>query len=258
MPLHATVSLTAPNASSLGEQRIALLEAIGREGSISAAARSLGMSYRGAWDAICAMNALVGRPLVSGQTGGRRGGGAQVTGDGLRLIAGFRRLQEQTARAFNALAPDIAAGHGGAADLMVIGFRRTSARNALRGEVAAFSEGPVNAEVALTVAGGQTLAVTLTSRSLHALGLFPGRAATALVKAPMVRLEPPAIPGAQRANRIAGVVAAVERDAAGVEVLLDIGGDETLCAVLAPGAAFAPGDRVTAVIDPAHVILAVE
>ena len=108
MPLQAEISLSAPNAGPLGADRVALLEAVGREGSISGAARALGLSYRGAWDAICAMNNLVGRPLVEGQSGGRRGGGARLTDEGTRLVASFRRLQVEMARAFNSLAPDLA------------------------------------------------------------------------------------------------------------------------------------------------------
>ena len=108
MPLQAQIALSAPNAAPLGAQRVALLEAVGREGSISGAARALGLSYRGAWDAICAMNNLVGRSLVEGQTGGRRGGGARLTEEGARLVASFRRLEVEMARAFNTLAPNLA------------------------------------------------------------------------------------------------------------------------------------------------------
>lgn len=265
MPLHAEVSLTAPSGSPMGEPRIALLEAVGREGSISGAARAVGLSYRGAWDAICAMNNLVGRPLVAGQTGGRSGGGARLTEDGVRLIAGFRRLQVEMARAFNAVAPDLAADAGGeAVRAMLVGFRRTSARNALWGRVVSTLSGKVNAEVGLEIAAGVVLRATLTSRSLRELGLFPGQPAIALVKAPMIAIEPvgAGAPAAVGPNRIAGTVADVVQDETSTEVSLDVGGGKTLCAIVARGAdtppTFAPGDRAVAVIDPAHVILAVE
>ncbi|MFT3975159.1 MAG: TOBE domain-containing protein [Amaricoccus sp.] len=263
MPLHAEISLHAPNGSPLGEPRIALLEAIGREGSISGAARALGLSYRGAWDAICAMNNLVGRPLVAGQTGGRSGGGARLTEDGVRLIAGFRRLQVEMARAFNAVAPELAAGPAGEAmRAMLVGFRRTSARNALWGRVVSTVEGAVNAEVGLEIAEGVILRATLTSRSLRELGLFPGQPAVALVKAPMIAILPTPAAASVAGNRIAGVVAYVAQDATSTEISLDVGGGKTLCAILASGADTAPGfgvgDPAVAAIDPAHVILAVE
>ncbi len=259
MPLHAEIALAAPNAAPLGAPRIALLEAVGRTGSISAAARTLGISYRGAWDAIAAMNNLVGRPLVAGQTGGRQGGGARLTEDGVRLVEAFRRLQAETARAFNALSPDLGGGVS-AERLMFGGFLRTSARNALRGIVTATTEGAVNAEVNLRIADGAVLKVTLTSRSLRELGLFPGRPAIALIKAPMVALMPAAEPAAEpsAANRIEGLVIGVVADETSTEISLDIGEGKTLCAILPAGVGFAPGDRAVALIDPAHVILAVE
>lgn len=263
MPLQAQIALSAPNAAPLGAQRVALLEAVGREGSISGAARALGLSYRGAWDAICAMNNLVGRSLVEGQTGGRHGGGARLTAEGARLVAGFRRLEVEMARAFNALAPDLAGEGTEAARLMFGGFLQTSARNALRGIVVATTEGPVNAEISLRIAEGAVLRATLTSRSLRALGLFAGRPAIALVKAPMIRLLAAGQPGTTpAANRIEGAVLEVSRDDTSTEVILDIGEGKTLCSILAAGPdgrpAFVPGDRAAALIDPAHVILAVE
>lgn len=263
MPLQAEISLSGPHAAPLGTQRVALLEAVGREGSISGAARALGLSYRGAWDAICAMNNLVGRSLVEGQTGGRHGGGARLTEEGTRLVASFRRLEAEMARAFNTLAPELAGDGAEAARLMFGGFLQTSARNALRGIVVATAGGPVNAEVSLRIAEGAVLRATLTSRSLRALGLFPGRPAIALVKAPMIGLVPAGqAEAAQATNRIEGIVAEVLRDETSTEVNLDIGEGKTLCAILPEGfdgsPAFAPGDRAAALINPAHVILAVE
>lgn len=262
MAVRAEIALAAAGAAPLGEQRVELLEAIGREGSISGAARAVGLSYRGAWDAICAMNNLVGRPLVAGQTGGRRGGGASLTPEGLRVVESFRRLQAELARAFRSVAPDLAGEDETAARLMFGGFIRTSARNALRGRVVAMTEGPVSAEVGLEVAAGRILVATLTSRSLRELALFPGRAAIALVKAPLIALVPAGAEPAGARNRVAGTIAAIERDAVSAEVILDIGGGKTLCATLAAEAegasSFAAGDRATALIDPAHVILAVE
>lgn len=259
MSLRAEISLTAPDGAPLGEARIALLEAIGREGGISAAARALGLSYRGAWDAIHAMNALVGRPLVLGQTGGRGGGGARLTEEGVRLVGAFRRLQDEMASVFQSVAPEIG---GRAGPPPRPGFRRTSARNALRGRIIETREGPVSAEAALEIAEGAVLRVTLTRLSLRALNLFPGQPAVALVKAPLVRLERP---GAERGsggvNRLAGLVARVAEDAGAIEIELDLGAGGMLCAIIQRGAdapAFAPGDRALALIDPAHIILAVE
>jgi molybdate transport system regulatory protein len=63
----------------VGARRIALLEAIGEHGSITAAAKTVGLSYKGAWDAVQALNNLFDQALVVSRAGGRQGGAASVT-----------------------------------------------------------------------------------------------------------------------------------------------------------------------------------
>jgi molybdate transport system regulatory protein len=259
MSIQAEISLTSTEGATLGAHRVALLEAVAREGSIAGAARAIGVSYRAAWDAIRAMNNLVGRPLVAGEIGGKGGGGASLTAEGTALVASFRRLQAEMARAFNDIAPALA-GVDPAARLMFGGFLRTSARNALRGVVASIVAGPVNATLRLAIAPGQTLVTQLTSVSVRDLGLYPDRPAIALIKAPLIGLAPAGgTPADDPRNRIEGVVAGVERDENATETLLDLGGGKTLCVIRPPEEpTFAPGARATALIDPAHIILAVE
>ena len=60
----------------IGPGKIELLEQIAAFGSISAAARKMEMSYKHAWDLVEELNRIFGKPLVSAQTGGRKGGGA--------------------------------------------------------------------------------------------------------------------------------------------------------------------------------------
>ena len=77
----------------IGPGKIELLEHIATFGSISAAARQMKMSYKHAWDLIDEMNRLFGKPVVSAQTGGKRGGGAQLTNVGLAVVARFRAIE---------------------------------------------------------------------------------------------------------------------------------------------------------------------
>lgn len=65
---------------------------------------------------------------------------------------------------------------------------KVSARNALRGTVRSVEHGAVNSEVVLALPGGQEVVAVVTKRSAEALGLEPGREATALVKASNVML----------------------------------------------------------------------
>ena len=83
-----------PN-TSIGPGKVRLLEAIGRVGSISAAARSLGMSYRRAWLLVASMNRTMRKPVVKTSAGGLRGGGAGLTPFGRELVASYRRLERR-------------------------------------------------------------------------------------------------------------------------------------------------------------------
>ena len=84
---------------SLGPGKAALLEAINRAGSISAAAREMGMSYRRAWNLIEAMNGDFRLPLVKKISGGVGGGGAAVTTAGFEALERYRLIEKKAARA---------------------------------------------------------------------------------------------------------------------------------------------------------------
>jgi molybdate transport system regulatory protein len=77
----------------VGPGKIALLEVIQREGSISAAARALGMSYRRAWELVAELNQIFTSPVVERMTGGTGGGGAKLTRLGEALVLGFRDVE---------------------------------------------------------------------------------------------------------------------------------------------------------------------
>ncbi|WP_029010040.1 TOBE domain-containing protein [Azospirillum halopraeferens] len=262
MTLRAQVSFSGENTPAVGRERIRLLEAVGREGSISGAARAVGITYKAAWDAIDAMNNLFGHPLVEGKAGGRRGGGAALTPAGLGVIETFHRLEGALSRTFADLAPGLAGTGITTSDLLQGFLMRTSARNALRGTVAAVTEGGVNAEVTLALGDRTTLVATVTRDSVRQLGLVPGRPALALIKASFVVLvaDDPGLQTTVR-NRIPGTVIRREDGEVHAEVTLDIAEGKTLTAVVtrigADDLSIAPGRRVAALVDASHVILAV-
>ena len=84
---------------AIGPGKIDLLEAIEASGSISAAARSLGMSYRRAWLLVDTMNRCFRTPVVEAGAGGKRGGGARLTRLGAEVIERYRRIERNAARA---------------------------------------------------------------------------------------------------------------------------------------------------------------
>ena len=85
-----TIRLDFDEGRRLGAGKIALLEAIDRTGSISAAGRAHAMSYRRAWLLVDELNQLFAAPLVSARHGGAKGGGARLTDEGCRIVALYR------------------------------------------------------------------------------------------------------------------------------------------------------------------------
>lgn len=78
---------------AIGPGKADLLEAIDKSGSISAGARTMGMSYKRAWDLVDTMNKSFREPLVATATGGSQGGGARVTPFGHDVLARYRRME---------------------------------------------------------------------------------------------------------------------------------------------------------------------
>ncbi|MEZ4874180.1 MAG: LysR family transcriptional regulator [Flavobacteriaceae bacterium] len=79
----------------LGEGRVQLLKAIAAEGSLSKAAKTIGMSYKKAWSLLDMMNTRSSSPLVVTNVGGKGGGGAQLTPHGESLVRVFETINEQ-------------------------------------------------------------------------------------------------------------------------------------------------------------------
>jgi len=87
------VRLRVDSEIAMGPGKADLLEAIAATGSISAAARSMDMSYRRAWLLVDVMNRAFREPLVVGAAGGHQGGGAGVTDTGRAVLAQFRAME---------------------------------------------------------------------------------------------------------------------------------------------------------------------
>lgn len=98
--------ITKGEAIAVGPGKIALLEAVAATGSITAAARRLGMSYRRAWLLLDTMNRCFAAPLTNAEAGGRRGGGTSLTPLGAKVVQRYRRIE---AAAMKAGGPEIRA-----------------------------------------------------------------------------------------------------------------------------------------------------
>lgn len=96
------IRLYAGEDIALGPGKADLLEAIAEEGSISGAARAMGMSYSRAWLLVDAMNRCFRAPLVETGTGGARGGGAKLTRQGSAALARYRAMERKARTAIQA------------------------------------------------------------------------------------------------------------------------------------------------------------
>ncbi|PIB94105.1 TOBE domain-containing protein [Caulobacter sp. FWC2] len=248
----ASLILKRGGLARVGLERIALLEAVARLGSISAAAKQVGLSYKGAWDGVQALNNLFDSPLVSAAPGGRSGGAAEVTARGQAVIRAFRAAEREVGAALTRLEADLS---GDAEMLWSLGLR-TSARNALRGVVSEIQGDGVTATVILALGGDLSLRASITQRSVEDLGLAPGRAAIALIKSSFVRIAE-----GDGENRLSGEIVDRDDTETSAEIMIDLSAGKSLTATLRPSdAAWSTpvGAKVEARIAASDVILAVD
>ena len=97
-----TLRVLAKRRPAMGPGKAELVERIDATGSISAAARAMGMSYRRAWQLAEALNRDFRERVIATATGGKRGGGAQATPFGRRLAAEFRAMEGKASAAIAA------------------------------------------------------------------------------------------------------------------------------------------------------------
>jgi molybdate transport system regulatory protein len=212
-------------------QRIALLQHIAEQGSITRAAKSAGMSYKSAWDAIDELNNLTSLPLVERAVGGKGGGGARLSEEGLRVLRLYRKLQ--------ALQTQVLEAAEETSDLDLLGrlMLRTSARNQLRGRVEQVLAEGRNDRVRLDLGAGLHLDAQITHVSTLALELVPGTEVFALIKAGWISLlaSPAEVPAGH--NLFSGRLEQLLDDNeplpdSQAEARIVLGNGQTLCALI--------------------------
>jgi molybdate transport system regulatory protein len=220
--LEARLWLTSGGTSLGGAGRLALLQAIAEQGSITAAAKAVGMSYKAAWEAVDTMNNLAGQALVARQTGGRGGGSTRLTEHGQQLVARFAALTALHQRFVEQLSLE-GTEINAEWDVLRTLTMKTSARNQFAGTVVALRAGAVNDEVELQLPGGARIVAMVSSESSEQLGLQVGMAAFALIQSSSVLLAREL--GAARLsarNQLAGIVRSVTPGAVNAEVVIEL------------------------------------
>lgn len=101
-PSPLRIRISHGRLTAMGPGKADLLDAIHQTGSISAAAKRMGMSYRRAWELVDAMNQCFQQPLVSTVAGGSHGGGTQVTEYGFHILGSYRTIETKAQLAASA------------------------------------------------------------------------------------------------------------------------------------------------------------
>ncbi len=98
-PLGPRLRIVLEAGIAIGPGKADLLEAVEATGSISAAGRSLGMSYKRAWTLVETLNGDFGEPLVRTSKGGKTHGGAELTATGRKVLTLYRRMEDRAREA---------------------------------------------------------------------------------------------------------------------------------------------------------------
>jgi molybdate transport system regulatory protein len=170
--LEGSLWLNKDTERFLGGDRISLLGKIDELASITQAAKSVGISYKTAWEMVRQISNLAAAPLVDRVTGGKEGDGASLTAAGSGVLEQFCVVQEEH-RTFLKNLDQRLGDTGSLYEFLRRISMKVSARNVFNGTVASISKGAVNAAV-------------VTNGAIDNLGLKEGMAAYAIIKASSV------------------------------------------------------------------------
>lgn len=258
--MQQSVSFLDALGHGMADKRIDILRQIGQGGSISQAARAVGVSYKAAWQALDTLTNLAGVALVERVVGGVGGGGARLTPAGQQLLATADAMRQARASVLAGL------GEGSGADLAAARLSvRTSMRNQWPCTVHAMQARGQIVRVHLRGAGGEggagaALAVCarITRESAELLGLRPGMPVQALCKATAVRVQPlDAADAVHGDNQWPGRVTRVSRGELGDEVAAELAAGVQMVGFAAPRSGLRARSRVALSVDESAVVLAI-
>ncbi|WP_416776170.1 molybdenum-dependent transcriptional regulator [Xenorhabdus budapestensis] len=246
-------------------RRIELLKQIKITGSISQGAKQAGISYKSAWDAINEMNHLADELMVDRATGGKGGGGAQLTRYGERLIQLYDLLEKIQQKAFDVLNQDSLP-----LDSLLAAISRfslqTSARNQFFGTIVERDYENIQQNIRILLADDKTsICVAVTEQSANRLNLVKGKEVIALIKAPWITLSKGTVAATSSnnisfENRLSGQISQIETGKQCSEIILTLDGGESLCVTLSnqeiEDLALQLHDPVTALFNADKVIIA--
>ena len=208
---------------ALLEKRIRLLEAIAETGSITSAAKRVGLSYKAAWEAVDTMNNLSKNPLVVRVTGGSGGGGTTLTPLGVEVVANYSVLKKEYERFLNRLSTIGNFEMNSLKHIQRIAMQ-ISARNQLMGKIGEIKQAKVNAEVSIVLKSGVVLVSTITNSAVEELGLEIGDEVVGIIKASSVLISNTLDIATSARNKLGGVITDIKLGDVNAQVSVDLGG----------------------------------
>jgi molybdate transport system regulatory protein len=239
--------------------RLALLSAIRDHGSISSAAKILGISYKAAWAAVEEVNNLSFTPLLERKVGGETGGSTILTEHGLKVV----KFIESFDAAFQDFLDDLGQEGESAKELglyMSIVKLKTSVRNQFGGRVIGLTRGAVNSEVILDIGSGDKAVAVITNQSVENLGLKINSEAYALFKSSHVIVSTGQNIKSSARNHFTGAISHCRPGTVNGEVIIQLPGGKSVVAVITNESIkklkLKVGDEATALVKASHIILA--
>ena len=256
--LEGQIWLSDSTSKRLMLDQIELLQAIADTGSITAAARIAGVSYKTAWDRLERINNLSRQPVVSRSTGGSKGGGSILTDYGVKMLNGFKQLQEQHKLFLENLNQQLSSLDD-VSNFMKNALLQTSARNQFLGTISAIDTGAVNSEVLIGISSEQQIVAMVTEQSRQDMSLEVGIPLVAMIKASSVTLALGDELQVSARNVLRGTVSKLDGGAVNTDVSVELPGGKTLSAMITNRSAeqlgLAEGMSISALFKASSVIL---
>ncbi len=246
--------LTKDGKPFLGEGRVELLKKIDKLGSISAASKEMKMSYKAAWDALNQMGLVSKYPILEKQTGGKGGGGTNLTAYGHELVETFENLSKLHKGFINKFKE---AGDSPKKLQTILNrtFLTTSARNQLLGEVEEIQSDNTLSNITIKIDKEITLSSRITTQSLLDMGIGIGSAVYAIIKSSDIVIKR----GNEAAsNELKGAVISKKDSNKSCEVQIKVGSIVLVCVADKESIKeIKPGDIVTLCIKSDDVLIGI-
>ena len=279
MEIQGRIWIKNHNINFLGHGKIELLERIKQTGSIAKAAKEMKMSYKAAWDSIDMINKASKEPLVVAMSGGKGGGGTQITPNGEEAIRIFKAMEEKQNQLLQFFKEDLKSWQESQEhpkDAQKIDTKapsqkevqsfvrkyvmKTSARNQLFGKIVEIKEGKVNAHITLETTSNLKIKSIITLTSLKELSLQIGTQCYALVKSSWIVVFTQKPKKCSLQNCLEGRVAQIKEGEVNCQVEIDSFGTP-LCAIITEESykdfGIKVGDKVWFGFKANNVILAI-